>query len=175
MIPCQVSDNIMQFLQRIFLFLHFSTLSLIAADKPWPGVEYTEVRAYAWPKEARTPLVKKDDMSLQPGMLNPQGALLTADQVKRLLAAVTGKHPEYDGFRCYLPHNALIFYNAKKEPVAFIEICFDCLRHHSFPAGAATNFDMAALATLFHEHRLPFGEESSLEAFKKHFQSSLKR
>ncbi|WP_293787644.1 hypothetical protein [uncultured Pedobacter sp.] len=33
-----------------------------------------------------------------------------------------------DGMSCYDPHNAILFFNDKRKVIAYIEICFDCLR-----------------------------------------------
>jgi len=33
-----------------------------------------------------------------------------------------------DRMSCYDPHNAILFFNDKRKVIAYIEICFDCLR-----------------------------------------------
>jgi hypothetical protein len=155
--------------RTIILFL-FSSLSLFAADK-WPGVPFNEVRAYAWPADTDTETVVLPDKSLMPGVLNKNGALLTRDQVKRLRAAVTGKHADHPVAACYVPHNAFVFYDARRKPVAFVEVCFACLGYRAEPKATAENFDLLALAAIFSEHRLPMGEHRDFKSFKKAFRA----
>ncbi len=68
-------------MKRAILALLFSTLSLLAGDQ-WPGVPFTEVRAYAWPDDKETEAVVLADKSLKPGVINKDGALLTPQQVR---------------------------------------------------------------------------------------------
>jgi hypothetical protein len=133
----------------------------------WPGVDFVEVRAYAWPiaEHEENVYVIVDDMSLRPDVLNKEGAVLSADQVKRLMLAVTGEHKEHPVASCYIPHNAFVFYNAEKKPVAFIEICFDCLGERIVPKGAARRVDLPALASLFVELKLPAGRYGDAKSF----------
>ena len=111
-------------------------------------------------------------MTLKPGVINKEGALLTPDQTKRLLAAVTGKHPGHAVAACHIPHNAFVFYDAAGKPVAFVEVCFGCLSTRSEPGGAAVCLDLVGLAGIFDELKLPMGEYPNLKAFKKHFKGS---
>jgi len=96
------------------------------AAKPWPGVEFTEARAFAWPAESEPKRLVQQDKSLLPGMANKDGAPLSSEQLKRLSAAVTGTHPEYGLMRCYTPRHAIVFYDKDKKVVAFLELCLDC-------------------------------------------------
>jgi hypothetical protein len=89
---------------------------------------------------------------------------------QNLLAALTGQHKKYTSARCYVPHNALVFYNAEKKPVAFVEICFTCLNHKTRPDGAATFIDYPALASLFEANQSPMGEYRGAAAFNKLFE-----
>src|SRR6185295_7072723 len=54
---------------------------------PWPAVKYTEVKAYAWPAEKGMEEAVLAGMKLADGVINKEGTKLSADQVKRLLAA----------------------------------------------------------------------------------------
>ena len=155
-------------MNRAILLLCFSTVSLFAGEQ-WPGVQYAEVRAYAWPGDKGTEAVILSGMTLMPGVINKDGALLTHQQVKRLLTAVSGKHPSYSIPACHLPHNAFMFYDAAKKPVAYFEICFECFNKRSEPQGTSKYLDLVSLASIFAEHKLPMGKYSDVPAFKKHF------
>src|SRR5882757_2864093 len=82
-------------------WIGFAILSLLCsagslhAGAPWPGVPFTEVRAYAWPDDHTTEAVILPGKTLKPGVINKEGALLTADEVKQLIAAVSGSHPKH--------------------------------------------------------------------------------
>ena len=138
----------------------------VSAGGTWPGVQFTEVRAYAWPGNLETTQVILPAMQLKPGVINEDGALLTPDQVKRLLAAVNGKHRAYDQASCFIPHNAFVFYDASKKPVAYLEICFACMGTHAEPKTPKRSTDLIALAKIFDELKLPLGAYPNLEAFK---------
>jgi hypothetical protein len=155
------------------LFLLFSAMSFFAKDT-WPGVEFTEVRAYAWPNDDKTEAVILPGMALKPGAINKEGALLTADQVKRLLSAVREKHPPYPIAACRTPHNAFVFYNGAKQPVAFLEICFECRNYSVRPIAHESNIDLISLASIFAEHRLPMGRYADAAAFERAFKNAEK-
>jgi hypothetical protein len=154
----------------VLVLLLLSALPAIAADAVWPGGGFSEVRAYAWPKDLRTEAVVLDGMTLKADAINPDGAVLTIEQIKALLGAVLGKHPEYPVAACHTPHNAFVFYDEAKKPMAYVEICFKCFNHHIAPKGAARNVDLVALAAIFDAHKLPMGEYRDLAAFRKHFE-----
>lgn len=151
-------------MKRILLFLLLSAISLFAEEKPWPGVEYTEIRAYAWPlSNNTTDKVIKDDMSLMPGVLNQAGAVLTPKQTESLLAAVNRKTRQSKLTLCYQPHNAFVFYKDRK-PVAFVEVCFMCCGTRTNP-DTASAIDLMALANIYSEHKLPLGRYKTPEEF----------
>jgi hypothetical protein len=155
---------------RFLLFFLLPALSSFA-DNSWPGIPFSEVRAYAWlgdTKKEQAEAVILPGMVLGPGVINKDGLLLTPRQVKRLLAAVNGKHPRVPIAACYAPHNAFVFYNADRKPVAFVEVCFDCLNYRIEPRGASDYADLVSLASLFDAQKLPLGAYSSLGEFRKH-------
>lgn len=139
------------------LILLLLLLLPVSASPPWPDIPFTEVRAYAWPTDLRTNAVILPGMKPLPGSLRPEGIPLSPQQVTRLQTAVTGRFPEVVQAFCYVPHNAFIFYNADKKPVAYVEICFTCGGYRAAPKGTAKNYDLPALAKLFHELGLPTG------------------
>jgi len=155
-------------MKLVTLLLFLSTITTFAGV-PWPAVPYTEVRAYAWPDDQTTEAVILDGMKLKPGIINPEGALLTVSEVRQLIAAITGRHPPYPVAACFTPHNAFVFYDAAKKPVAYVEICFSCRGIRAVPKGAEIWIDHLALATIFDAHKLPMGPFPDLPAFKKDY------
>ncbi len=147
-----------------------------SSEEPvWPGVQFTEVRAFAWPKDDDTKAVILENMTLKSGAINPVGAVLTPEQTKALISAVTGKSPDYLFKGCYEPHNAFVFYDAAKKPVAFVEICFTCFSHRITPKVTATRLDLVALAAIFDAQKLPMGVFPDLHSFKMRFDYELER
>ncbi len=127
-------------MKRAILLLLFCAVSA-AAGESWPGVQFTEVRAYAWSDDKKSEAIILDGMTLKPGVINKDGALLTATQTRRLLSAITSKHPWHPVAACHVPHNAFVFYNADHRPVAFVELCFGCFTTASsrmLPVGIST-------------------------------------
>jgi hypothetical protein len=138
----------------------------VTARADWPGVPFTEVRAYAWPLDLNTDKVILPGMQLHGRTLKKSGALLSADQTARLLAAQQRKVMQRPKAACYVPHNAFVFYDAKRQPVAFLEICFDCLGDRSGPALLLDGDpDFIALAKIFSELKLPFGRFKTFAEF----------
>src|SRR3954447_23747196 len=98
--------------RSLLTFLLFS-LSLAAAARAadWPGVPYTEVRAYAWPLDLNEEEVILPEMNIRPGALKKAGVVLSAEQTARLLAAQKRKVMDRPKAACYVPHNAFVFFN----------------------------------------------------------------
>jgi hypothetical protein len=156
-------------MKRTILLLVFSTVSLFA-DTPWPGVRFVEVRAYAWPTNMKSASVMLPGKTPRPGAINTNGSVLTPDQTKRLLSAVTGKHQAHASAHCHRPHNAFIVYDSEKKPVAFIEVCFECLTAVVEPQrGVAPFIDLIELARIFDELKLPMGRYPDLRSFQRDF------
>jgi hypothetical protein len=106
----------------------------------------------------------------RPGAINTNGSVLTPDQTKRLLSAVTGKHQAHASAHCHRPHNAFIVYDSEKKPVAFIEVCFECLTAVVEPQrGVAPFIDLIELARIFDELKLPMGRYPDLRSFQRDF------
>ena len=155
-------------MKRFFL-LHICLSVSALGGEIWAGVPFAEVRAYAWSADPSTAAVILPGITLNPDVINKEGAPLTAAKVARLRSAVTGNRPPHGKALCYSPHNAFVFYNAEKRPVAYVELCFSCLRYTAEPQGTAEAFDLIALAKLFEELKLPMGEYLTFAEFKKHF------
>lgn len=160
-------------MNRVLLFLLIAVSA--RGGEPWPGIPFTEVRAYAWPKDHHRPddrgaaPVMLSKMALRADVINQEGARLNPEQVIRLQRALSMKGPLHDILSLYLPHNAFVFFDAAKKPVAFVEISFCRLRHEAVPGGVSIRPDLLALAQLFHELKLPMGEFADFEAFQEFF------
>ena len=114
-----------------------------------------EVRAYSYGAKAGSRDAIIEDGKLNPSVINTNGALLATNQVKRLLAAVTGDHPQHYAAGCFNPRHAFVFYDSDKKPIAQLEICFECLHYRANPEGTAVFVDWLALADLCRELKLP--------------------
>src|SRR5262245_5854500 len=124
------------------------------APSNWPGADYAEVRAYYYNPEGDmyVPILEKG--VLHKSLVNKGGARLTPEQVKRLLAAITGKHRDYSSAMCFEPRHAFVFYDNHHKPVGFFEMCLDCREIHVSPAGLEHPVDFPALADLISELKL---------------------
>ena len=147
-----------------------------SATSEWPHVPYSEVRAYAWKPNDKLQeeefMVNRTDLSVAPGAVNPKGTVLSPEQVAQLIKAVTRSDIKYEQYKCYDPHNAFVFYNADKQPVAFVEICFDCLGQVQEPAREPRQIDLPALATIFYDLKLPIGAAQDAESFRRGFEKN---
>ncbi|SRR6266404_1420650 len=151
-------------MKRALLLLLLPAASLFAADS-WPPVPFTTVCAYSWPEGTNGGIVP--GMKLAPKVINKKGTLLTADQVHRLQVAASHRQRKVDLFACYNPHNAFVFYNAAKKPVAYLELCFSCLGNRAQPRIPSISPDYLSLAAIFEELKLPMGPYTTAKAFKK--------
>ena len=144
------------------------------AGANWPGLAYAEVRAY-YHKDPGVLL----DAILQEGAIqklaaNKDGAPLTTDQTKRLLAAVAGNYKTYEKYMCFDPRHAFIFYDEHHKAVAAIEVCFDCYGMYMTPGGMPERIDFPAIADLVNELELPLHPNGlSPEEFRKLFEASV--
>jgi hypothetical protein len=135
------------------------------APAPWPGTPFATVKAYAWPLTHHGTVVGANG-KLGKGAINPKGALLSESQTARLLKAQSRRDSDRPRARCYVPHNAFVFYSDKGKPVASIEVCFDCLGARVWPADPGCDPDYLVLAEICSELKLPYGEFKSLEELK---------
>jgi hypothetical protein len=156
------------------ILLVLLTSRCILAGEPWPDVPFSEVRAYAWPDDKGTKAVILKGMKLKPGAINEEGAVLTQDEVTRLLQAVNGNHIAHPVMHCNLPHNAFVFYDSAKKPVAYLEVCFTCLNHRIYPE-LTSRPDLLSLAFIFDAHKLPMGPYQDVSAFNKYFEQVTSR
>jgi hypothetical protein len=135
----------------------------------WPGVPYLEVRAYY---AARHPFAESFMRTGIPDFVeNKRGVILRRDQERRLIAAVTARIKPYDVFGCWYPRHAFVFYDPLDNPVAEVDICFQCLVVEGGPSSAP---DLPALADLVNDLGLPIGPAGAdAKTFRKDFTKSL--
>lgn len=141
-------------------FWMFST-GAAAVGVPLADIYYPDEGRVIWFASFADPIPNewliRPDMSFAPGVINKDGALLNAKQVSRLLKAESRRFQPRGRAGCYLPHNAFVFYDAEKKPVAFLEICFDCIGARAIPEDPGFDPDYYALAVLCTELKLPLG------------------
>jgi hypothetical protein len=97
------------------------------------------------------------DGKLANSVINKSGVLLTPSQIQRVIRAITKKPPAtIVQARCFDPHHGFVFYDARKRPVAWVEVCFECNRISTEPHVPKHTFpDMQALSELCDELKLP--------------------
>lgn len=122
----------------------------------WPPVAFSSVRAFVYDCEAehRNMTFLKNG-KMHTGVINAPGALLNAGQTARLMKILNTPATRDKYKPCYVPHHAIVFYNAAGQPVANVEICFTCRRHIASPAGTPEIVDYNALWSLMHELGVP--------------------
>ncbi len=140
-------------MNRAILFL--LALLPLASRAAWPGGDYPEVRAFAYNLKGDGQQAIIENGKLSKTATSKTGVLLTPKQVRRLIAAVTGKHPEHPHAACFIPRHAFVFYDAAHTPRAWLEVCFECLNNRSTPEGISGDVDFPALAELCAELGLP--------------------
>jgi hypothetical protein len=143
-----------------FLLFGIAAVLIVAAfwlaRKPsWPGVPYTEVRAYAYNSKGlgEEPIIK--DGKLNDTVINKDGMLMNKQQVERLIKDVTRESEPFGMANCFNPRHAFVFYSEDHKPVAQIEVCFECLAYYPKPDTGIVYCDMQGIAKLCNELHLP--------------------
>ena len=127
----------------------------------WPPAKFASIRAFVYDCDAdRSVGFFQKDGSMAKGIINGPGALLTEDQVKRLMPALTTETVRKHRTACYLPHHAFLFYNAAGQVVAHTEICFTCTIQRSSPAGLPEHINFQAVWDILREAGVPCGDGS---------------
>lgn len=124
----------------------------------WPGVAFTEVRAYCYDFTVGPVPDFIHEGRMHPGVMDPRGVKLSPGQVDRLMKAITISQPRGDRSPCYQPHHAFVFYDAKGRVAAVFEMCFGCNRQKSWPLGIPEYINRQALWDLTAELGLPLGK-----------------
>jgi hypothetical protein len=95
---------------------------------------------------------------MHPGVMDPNGVTLTAEQVQRLIRGAVISQPKSTRTPCYAPHHAFVFFDAKGKSVAVFEMCFGCNSQRFYPEGGPEYVNRAALWELTGELGLPLGK-----------------
>lgn len=147
------------------------SIATLFAGIPNPVAPSEETTVFHWVK-AFFPWEEliRDDMTFAAGVINKDGALLNEKQVQRLLKAESRRFQKRGVAGCYFPHNAFVFYDAKGKPVAFLEICFDCMGARAIPEDQGFDPDYPTLAVICNELKLPLGwENKSVKQVQERF------
>jgi hypothetical protein len=139
-------------LMRTFLALILLPIASVAAE--WPGVSYSEVRAYTYNKRGTVDAPIISHGGLSPSVINESGVALTAPQARHLVRAVNHPNPINSAELCFQPHHAFVFYDRHQRPVAWLEFSQVCNTVRSFPEHAGP-IDLLVLGELIRELRLP--------------------
>ncbi len=124
----------------------------------WPGSSFKEVRAYCYDYTAEKEGSFFIGGRMHKGVMDPAGVVLSAEQVRRLLDALTVSRDKQERTPCYKPHHAFVFYDGSGKPAAVFEMCFGCNRWVETPDGLPEYIGYAELWNLCRELGLPLGE-----------------
>jgi hypothetical protein len=146
---------------RLFLVMACLVASFASCSRTsksvssWPPVGYASVKAYIYNLDGddSAPLLSRDRLS--ESVLDAAGSVLSQNDAKRFIAAVSGSHPEHPVAGCYIPRHGLVFYEQSGEPVGWVEICFECLNYRASSEAAPKYFDIESLRQLFLELKIP--------------------
>ncbi|MBK8235371.1 MAG: hypothetical protein IPK74_07440 [Deltaproteobacteria bacterium] len=103
----------------------------------FPGVAFTEVRAFAFDLhvDERSVCGMPLDADGTPcETVEGPGVVLTEAQTKTLLAMLSSKSTFGSGSSCFLPHHGFVFYDAAGTPVAELSLCFMCAMMVALPS-----------------------------------------
>lgn len=127
----------------------------------WPGVKFSEVRAYCYDYTAEESPSFLVNGRMHKGVMDPKGVRLNPAQVQRLMRAITVSHERAARSLCYRPHHAFVFYDASGKVVAVFEMCFGCNQFKETPDGLPEYIDREALYQLTGELGLPLGPDNA--------------
>ena len=118
----------------------------------WPPPSYAEVRLYRYNVEGHGPVRIFEQGRFSESVVG--SVALNREQIRRLLAATTGAHPEHPVAMCFNPRHAFVFLDSAGKPLSFAEVCFECSNYRL--SNAAPNvFDMQALGRIVKEAGMP--------------------
>ncbi len=143
------------------LFSSCASTPLSGVPVVWPTAAFSSVRVFAYDCDAdETVGFFQKNGSRAKGVINHPGQLLTAAQVKLLLPALTTETRRKNHTACFIPHHAVVFYNASGQVVAHTEICFNCSVQRSYPSGLPESIHYQSVWDLFRELGVPCGDGS---------------
>lgn len=127
----------------------------------WPPTQFATVRAFVYDCDAdQSVSFFQKNGAVHRGVINGPGAVLTEEQVRRLMPALTTETVRKHRTACYLPHHAFLFYDATGRVVAHTEICFTCTLQRSSPAGLPEHINFQAVWDILREAGVPCGAGS---------------
>lgn len=134
-----------------------ATVEAARAGGDWGFLKFAEVRAFRmnWDDEMSMDYFVGEKGRLNATRMPKDGVRLNGEQVERLRAAVTGKHPTHPVAMCLYPHHAFAFYDAKGKMVGHINVCFLCANYMGDPEGFARTWDLAAIAQVVKDLGMP--------------------
>ncbi len=143
-------------------------------DANWPGMGYSEVRAYYYRQAGTLMDAILDESALKRVVTDGDGVLLTTNQTGRLLTAFTATHKPYEPLLCVDARHAFILYDSLHHAVAAIEVGFDCRSVIMTPGGMQKQADLPAVADLVSELGLPIHPSGTSAAeFRKRFEAAV--
>lgn len=159
---------------RVVLIHFIFALVPALASAAWPGRDYSEARGYAFNLNGGFDSILRDGR-INESVVDPEGTVLTEAQIQRLIAALAGPHVEHPTARCFNPRHAFVFYDGTRQPVAVVDICFECLGALTHPEGARSPYDFPALAELCAELELPAAPDARFRGWFDDFRRSFAR
>ena len=143
-------------------------------DAGWPGMDYSEVRAYHYRQAGTLMDAILDEAAIRRIATDEDGELLTTNQASRLLTALTPTHKQYEPLLCVDARHAFVFYDSSHQAVAAVEVGFDCRSAIMTPGGMQRKVDLPAVADLVSELGFPIHPSgTSAEEFRRRFEAAV--
>lgn len=143
----------MKFLSAVFLFAYMIT----RVDAGWLPREVHEVRAYVYDytqEKGNVSLLRQG--RLHRGIIDKDGAKLSAEQVERLKGALRSSEERRTGAFCYMPHHGFVFFDIDGKAMGHIELCFQCGNVANSPGGLPEReWDWEVLRAVLKELNVP--------------------
>ncbi|MDB6037932.1 MAG: hypothetical protein JWM99_1773 [Verrucomicrobiales bacterium] len=148
------------------LFLLFCAVTLAACSSvrpkqkgdsiDWGFIKFTEVRAFRtnWKDKYSMNSILTRHGHLNRTRIPRKGVSLDDNQISLLRSAIVDLCPPHQISFCFDPHHAFVFYRDQKI-VGYIDICFQCQKHHGEPNGFGQWLDWKALSTLVEDLGMP--------------------
>ena len=143
-------------------------------DAGWPGMDYSEVRAYHYQQAGTLADAMLDEAAIRRNATDEDGELLTISQTGRLLIGLAATHRQYEPLLCVDARHAFVFYDSSRRAVAAVEVSFECRTVIMTPGGMQQKVDLPAVADLVSELGLPIDPSgTSAKEFRKRFEAAV--
>jgi hypothetical protein len=136
-----------------------------AAELPWPGVEYAYVRGYLFRGDfpGETDILVDGQINRTVEKIVP----VSPKQVTRLTSAFRKEEENEAISMCYEPHHAFIFFDTVGQPVARMNVCFECSFVECNPdPPTGKTWNIAALLPICRSIGLPVRGDKAYEQFE---------